>query len=663
MVFRLPSLKSIINKARSVVKAAVGVATKLPAVAAIAKAVEKAVPVVRVAAAPVLAVVTALPSLRDVAKSSPPKPREEPPRPPERVTTPRPPERVTPVTPAAAVPSALVTTPAEPVATIPALEPEPEPAAREGPLDALLDVLTGKRTLLEVLGRKDVQDQLDSLTAEFGDDLDDDGRGDVVIFGGASGVRIAGVAGRALFATRGAKLLERLKSLLPGRSAKTYDDVAAILEKRGLDNYHDFILKDPAAAYRAFSKASVPEKASVLAKQSRTAQGRAALNMMFASGTRTTLAKLRGNPIALWFAIFEAPQYLLLLTFARREAPDAVNRALQLIEKDFERLHFTVQRQVEAGQLDAARAIMVEMRRRADDYQRLVTAGVVGGFSVPKILADEGTLDTHGAAVESFQAVIASWEAELVAKAPAVRPATLKISTNVIDPLVLINGTPRVPGSGLTFSLPAGTYEVEVRKEPRHKPRVERSVRLAEGEELVLVMNLERLPDEPAFDPSQTEELIRKNAALKADLASLPGTLHVLTNAPGVQVLVADLELGVTDANGGASFTLTPGVYSVTFRKAGFLEERRNVLVISQASQTAAVTLSPLTAKRKLWRVDVTARDPLGNPLTPKILVNGVFTGLFAPDFVLLEPGQYAFRLEKSGFLPAEQRVVLEAIP
>lgn len=97
-----------------------------------------------------------------------------------------------------------------------------------------------------------------------------------------------------------------------------------------------------------------------------------------------------------------------------------------------------------------------------------------------------------------------------------------------------------------------------------------------------------------------------------------------------------------------ASFELTQGIYSVGLQAEGYVSRATTTLVKAGEPTTVFLELREEAAppiKILLARVSIQS-DPVG----AKILVNGVFTGKFTPDSVLLEAGDYEIFLAKSGY-------------
>jgi hypothetical protein len=107
-----------------------------------------------------------------------------------------------------------------------------------------------------------------------------------------------------------------------------------------------------------------------------------------------------------------------------------------------------------------------------------------------------------------------------------------------------------------------------------------------------------------------------------------------------------------------ALFELLPGIYDITLKAEGYLEETKTAYVKAGEVYSLAFLLTSETAgpsAHKAWRLDVDS-----SPASAKILINYSFTGKYTPDYVLLDPGAYVVSLTKSGYQRWETPVTLE---
>jgi hypothetical protein len=137
------------------------------------------------------------------------------------------------------------------------------------------------------------------------------------------------------------------------------------------------------------------------------------------------------------------------------------------------------------------------------------------------------------------------------------------------------------------------------------------------------------------------------------------GTLKVASNPVNVTVSTAGIMLGTTDDTGVLSVSVEPGMKDLLMEKSEYESETRTVLIKPNETTQLYVILGPVKKTKKAWRVDFSATDELGNALHPKVLVNGSFTGKWAPDYVLLNPGTYTFEFQLAGYETAEKEITL----
>lgn len=143
-----------------------------------------------------------------------------------------------------------------------------------------------------------------------------------------------------------------------------------------------------------------------------------------------------------------------------------------------------------------------------------------------------------------------------------------------------------------------------------------------------------------------------------------PGEGHlIIDTAPDyVELFLAGTSLGTLPPPGKYETDLGPGMYDFTFKKDGYYSTTRTAIIRAGETTYLSVSLIKIAVTEKLWRVDVSAVDTAGRPLSAKILVNDSFTGKYTPDYVLLNPGEYVFMITKSGYVPAEVPLTLEPI-
>jgi len=143
-----------------------------------------------------------------------------------------------------------------------------------------------------------------------------------------------------------------------------------------------------------------------------------------------------------------------------------------------------------------------------------------------------------------------------------------------------------------------------------------------------------------------------------------PGKAHIVIDVTPdyAELWLGATLLGTLPPPGHYETDMDPGSYDFTFKKAGYYETTRTAILRSDQTTILSVSLIRIPEKKKVWRVDVSAVDSDGYSLSAKILVNDSFTGKWTPDYILLDPGDYVFKITKSGYYPAEIPLSLEAI-
>ena len=140
------------------------------------------------------------------------------------------------------------------------------------------------------------------------------------------------------------------------------------------------------------------------------------------------------------------------------------------------------------------------------------------------------------------------------------------------------------------------------------------------------------------------------------------GRLEVRANLPGVLIKSGAEVLGETGAFGKFDMELASGTYDISMFLEGKIPIERRAYISNGKVTVLAVTMKDIITAKKAYKVSISVTDSAGSPLNAKILVNGVFTGKWAPDYVILNPGTYTIGVLKSGYYPAEQPITLEEI-
>lgn len=193
-------------------------------------------------------------------------------------------------------------------------------------------------------------------------------------------------------------------------------------------------------------------------------------------------------------------------------------------------------------------------------------------------------------------------------------------------------------------NLTPGTFLVEVRKTGFDTQA--QTISVGPGDRGSAQFNFSETPEPPPPPPPPAKM----------------GKLVIDTDPSDVDIFRAAILMGNSGPSGHFEIDLSPAVYDLKLKKAGYFDKNRTVLIFEEQSTTLSAVLSKIPVTEKVWRVDVSAKDVEGNPLSAKIIVNNTSTGKWTPDFILLDPGDYVFRIEKFGFVPAEVPVHLEVI-
>lgn len=130
------------------------------------------------------------------------------------------------------------------------------------------------------------------------------------------------------------------------------------------------------------------------------------------------------------------------------------------------------------------------------------------------------------------------------------------------------------------------------------------------------------------------------------ELSSNMGTLSVTSNPSGARVFLNDKPLGTTPLEE----KMEEGSYTLTFRKDGYEELQKNVLV----KRLAATRIPEVTLQMKKSSLTVTT-----SPAGAKVYLDGTPFGNTPCTFNSLTPGAHTVRVEKEGFDADERKFTL----
>lgn len=122
-------------------------------------------------------------------------------------------------------------------------------------------------------------------------------------------------------------------------------------------------------------------------------------------------------------------------------------------------------------------------------------------------------------------------------------------------------------------------------------------------------------------------------------IATLPLAQLSLSSSPsGASVYLNGVYQGKTPL----TLNLSPGNYTVTFRKEGYREETRNITLSARETRSVYVTLKPAQSSLKL-RTDPSGVD---------VYIDGRYVGTTDQNGLnlILDPGTYEIKLEKEGY-------------
>ena len=105
-------------------------------------------------------------------------------------------------------------------------------------------------------------------------------------------------------------------------------------------------------------------------------------------------------------------------------------------------------------------------------------------------------------------------------------------------------------------------------------------------------------------------------------------------------------------------YDLDAGTYVFKITKEGY-EDKSDTFAVEagkQYAKTYVLTAVTTTPAQTAWKVNV-----ISTPSGGKILIDGDVTGKYTPDYLILNPGTYIIRVEKTGYYPAEKSITLEA--
>ena len=204
---------------------------------------------------------------------------------------------------------------------------------------------------------------------------------------------------------------------------------------------------------------------------------------------------------------------------------------------------------------------------------------------------------------------------------------------------VYLNGTQQSGHySSYSLSLDAGIYTVKVSESGYYDSTA--SATVYSGQETVKTVSLlsEKEIPPPQPPPQPTQGVV--------SITTVPSKARIYIN----EILQAYLS--------PQRYGLDAGTYVFKVTKDGYEDyvETINVEAGKQYARTYVLKEITTTPQQTAWKVSI-----LSTPSGAKILVNYEVTGKYTPDYVILNPGTYTIRVEKTGYYPAEKEITLEA--
>jgi len=230
-------------------------------------------------------------------------------------------------------------------------------------------------------------------------------------------------------------------------------------------------------------------------------------------------------------------------------------------------------------------------------------------------------------------------DAEITPKAGRLEISaySAKTSQPLLAAFYLNDRLEKATAHALTLDLKPGAYEI--RLEAIGYEIWEDTVQVDENTTTKANAQMEKIglaPEEPA--PGE-EPLAPKEPKVPEK-----GRLEVNCNVEA-EILVGGQETAKTTP---AGLDLTQGIYTITLRAEGYVQKSTTTLV--KAGETTMVSLQLQAVEAPPIQTRLAKVSIQSEPIGAKILVNGVFTGKFTPDSVLLEAGDYEISLAKSGY-------------
>lgn len=183
----------------------------------------------------------------------------------------------------------------------------------------------------------------------------------------------------------------------------------------------------------------------------------------------------------------------------------------------------------------------------------------------------------------------------------------------------------------LDLEVDPGTYEITFKKEGYYDET--KTMFIKEGEVKTLAVTLKPVSELPPTAPKVFGYL-------------------TIESSPSARIFIGGKDTGFITPH---TFELEPGTYDIRLEATGYYPEEAVAFVKEGETTRISKELKEVVVPEKKFKVEVNS-DPSG----AKILVNGMFTGKWTPDYVILYEGTYQIRVEKSGYLPAEQTITLE---
>ena len=277
-------------------------------------------------------------------------------------------------------------------------------------------------------------------------------------------------------------------------------------------------------------------------------------------------------------------------------------------------------------------------------------------FTTLQLILDEGThtirAEASGYITQSKSVTVAAGSTQeikfsmvksAVTPPPETTPTQGTLSISIYE---AATGNPLAANlsvDGILESYVSNAYKI-VKEQGVHSFKIEKSGYISEEFSYNIVAQTEA-----------SKVVYLRQAAPPPPPEAITGIVSIATVPSGARIYINEILQPYLSPQ---RYEMDAGTYVFKVTKEGY-EDYSETLKVEEGKQYARTYVMKgivTTPQQTAWKVSI-----LSTPSGAKILVNYEVTGKYTPDYVILNPGTYTIRVEKTGYYPAEKEITLEA--